>query len=283
MLLELTSGCIRDVTIHENDVNRQLVVNSILDPVQDTIVVHVSWSKPVQAALPFEHEKQAHVVLIEEDRLAGEFIWSDSSAYILPYKTKYGHRYKIEVSASGKTAWGETVIPDLLDAEIRKAFPGIYPDIFVVTLFKKENSGKHYWISATGYTGPHDDQKISITCSVLTDYELADDFNQNISDNSRYRFEYDVYMRFSDKGALSDTLNIEVNPQCIGLPKTIYLFEPDVHLDRYMKSSLLLHKMDLYAEDSPVIYAPFPVFSNIHGGTGIFGSYSSVSRKFFKE
>jgi hypothetical protein len=38
-----------------------------------------------------------------------------------------------------------------------------------------------------------------------------------------------------------------------------------------MKSSLLLERMDLYAEDMPVIYSPQPVYSNIHGGTGILG------------
>jgi hypothetical protein len=47
-----------------------------------------------------------------------------------------------------------------------------------------------------------------------------------------------------------------------------------------MKSSLLLERMDLDAEDMPIIYSPQPVYSNIHGGTGIFGSYVSVSKEF---
>ena len=44
-----------------------------------------------------------------------------------------------------------------------------------------------------------------------------------------------------------------------------------------------MEQMEMYAEDMPIIYAPFPIYSNIHGGTGIFGSFTSVSKVFTKE
>jgi hypothetical protein len=41
--------------------------------------------------------------------------------------------------------------------------------------------------------------------------------------------------------------------------------------------------IDYYAEEVPIAYSPFPVYSNIHGGTGIFGSFTSVSKTFTQE
>ena len=67
------------------------------------------------------------------------------------------------------------------------------------------------------------------------------------------------------------------------MPMEIFLLSTDYHLDKYMKSGLLTERMEIYAEDMPIIYAPFPIYSNIHGGTGIFGSFTSVSKEFSGE
>ena len=64
----------------------------------------------------------------------------------------------------------------------------------------------------------------------------------------------------------------------VGSSSEIFFLSTDYHLDKYMKSSLLLEQMDINAEDMPIIYSPQPVYSNIHGGAGIFGSFYSVSK-----
>jgi hypothetical protein len=67
------------------------------------------------------------------------------------------------------------------------------------------------------------------------------------------------------------------------MPMEVFLLSTDYHLDKYMKSGLLTERMEIYAEDMPFIYSPQPVYSNIHGGTGIFGSFNSVSKVFAKD
>lgn len=47
-----------------------------------------------------------------------------------------------------------------------------------------------------------------------------------------------------------------------------------------MKSSILTERMEIFAEDMPIMYAPVPIYSNIHGGTGIFGSFTGISKEF---
>ncbi|MBW6535705.1 MAG: DUF4249 domain-containing protein, partial [Mariniphaga sp.] len=105
------SGCIRDVALTETNRERQPVLNGILDAAKDTLIVHFSWSKPIQGEQSFEHEKEARIQLFEDGEFAGEFTWKDSSAYHLPFQITPGKTYKIEASAGGNTVWAETTVP----------------------------------------------------------------------------------------------------------------------------------------------------------------------------
>ncbi len=215
--------------------------------------------------------------MLENDKNAGQFTSSDSSAYFLVYKPKPGAKYRMEAKIGNDNIWGETTVPKEVETSIEKRASTI--EGYQVSFEDNRNEDNFYWITATGYEGAFDNQYKNIACIILSNFEYADDFNRYTSADDIFRFEYDYYLRFSDN-LLSDSTSILLRPECVSSPISVFLLSTDYHLDKYMKSSLLLERMDLDAEDMPIIYSPQPVYSNIHGGTGIFGSFYSVSKQF---
>ena len=96
-------------------------------------------------------------------------------------------------------------------------------------------------------------------------------------------YNYEYYIRVNSNEVPTDSINVQFHPNSINIndgTQEVFVLSVDYHLDKYMKSSILLEEIDMYVEDVPIVYAPFPMYSNINGGTGIFGSYNSVSEKF---
>jgi len=274
-------GCISEVTIDDDFKENEVVLNCILDAQSDTVVVQLSYSKPIQATDLFEPIKDAQIQLFEGKTKIGEFVWSDSSTYILPFSVLPGKIYWIEATAGNIKVWAETTVPNAINATIEKDTSGLYNYYsFGILLNDSPEEVNYYWISATGFEGIEGNKSKNIACALYSNFEYADDFNQTIYQNGSYKFEYEYYIRFADSVLPGGKTEIVFYPQCISNPIEVFLLSTDYHLDKYMKSSLLLQNMDLYAEDMPIIYAPFPMYSNINGGTGIFGSYNSVSEKY---
>lgn len=276
-------GCIQDVTIQENNDKREVVLNCILNPVKDTVTLQLTYSRPIQSTTQFEAIKSASILLFEEAENVGEFVWADSSAYVLPHSVKSGIKYRIEAKVENKTVWAETTIPKTVDATIEKANPESYSFSYLISLKDNSEEENFYWASATGYEGVEESRKKNIACLLYSNFEYADDFNQGIYQNGNFKFEYEYYLRFTDIELPEGVVEVIFYPLCINYPEEVFLLSVDYHLDKYMKSSLILQEMDLYAEDMPIIYSPFPVYSNINGGTGIFGSFSNVSKVFTKD
>lgn len=273
-------SCISDVTINTGADNSELVVNCILCPQNDTVLVWLSYSKPVQSNSFFEPVKDAQIALYENSGKVGDLIWADSSLYILPFKVEAGKTYRLEANTETEMIWAETTIPQFLDAKIEKVQPRYSIPDTRIRLNDNPAEENFYWITATGFEGVEPNRKKNIACSLQSDYEFADDFNRSIYEDGRYNFEYEYYIRVTDQNLTKSYTEIVVYPLCINHPIEVFLLSTDYHLDKYMKSSLLLYKMDLFAREMPIVYAPFPMYSNINGGTGIFGSYNRVSEKF---
>jgi hypothetical protein len=273
-------GCISDVTINTGADNSDLVVNCFLCPQNDTVSVWVSYSKPVQSNSFFEPVKDAQIVLFENNEKVGTLVWADSSLYILPFKVEAGKTYRLEANTETEKIWAETTIPSEVPAIIKREQSTNFAQDFRIELNDNPAEENYYWITATGFEGVEPNRKKNIACSLQSDYEFADDFNRSIYEDGVYKFEYEYYIRFTDQELETDLTNVVFYPQCIDFPIEVFLLSADYHLDKYMKSSLLLYEMDLFAREMPVVYAPFPMYSNISGGTGIFGSYNSVSAKF---
>lgn len=273
------TACIRDVELDLNNKSREYVLNCILNTEKDTVVARLTKTRNITSGESFEAVKDAEIILFENDKSVGYFTYSDSSAYFLVYNLKPGMKYRLEAETGDSKIWGETTVPKTTEASIEKRASSI--EGYQVSFEDNKDEDNFYWITATGYEGASDSQSKNIACIISSDFEYADDFNRYTSDGT-FRFEYDYYLRFSNN-QLTDRISILFRPECISSPVTVFLLSTDYHLDKYMKSSLLLERMDLNAEDMPIIYAPQPVYSNIHGGTGIFGSFTSVSQKFSRD
>lgn len=277
LILVVLSGCIRDVELNLNSKNREYVLNCILNTAQDTVVAWLTKTRNITSDESFEEVKDAEIVLFENDKDVGHFTYLDSSAYFLVYNPKPGMKYRLEAETVDGKIWSETTVPKKIDARIEKRASSL--EGYQVSFEDNKDEDNFYWITATGYEGASDNQYKNIAGIILSDFEYADDFNRYISESSVYKFEYDYYIRFSDSQLPNETIQVKFNPMT-GLSSEIFFLSIDYHLDKYMKSSLLLERMDLNAEDMPIIYSPQPVYSNIHGGTGIFGSFYSVSKEF---
>ena len=286
LLLIFLSGCISDVTLTGNEDEPGLVLNGILTPSEDTVWVYLSWTKPVQSANTFSYETEAQVRLFEDGKSVGELSFSDSSTYILPYRVTPGKTYRIEAEAGRVNIWAETSVPRKLDATIDKLPSST--EGYQLTFSDNSNEDNFYWVGATRYEKLLDTTRLDTTVfylkkdiafAILTDFEYADDFNRYINNQGNYKFEYEYYIRFSDAQLAGKEVRVKFRPMGGSSPE-VFLLSADYHLDKYMKSSLLLERMELYAEDMPVIFSPQTIYTNIHGGTGIFGSYYGVSKEF---
>lgn len=289
LILVVFSACIRDVELSLNSQDREYVLNCILSTAQDTVVARLTKTKDITSDESFEEINDAEIVLFENDKEAGHFTYSDSGAYFLVYNPKPGMKYRLEAETGNEQIWGETTVPKETDANIEKRTSSIQG--YQVSFEDNKDEDNFYWVSATGYEQMLDttykDTFVFYTLKniagiILSDFEYADDFNRYINNDGIYKFEYDYYIRFSDSQLPDSIIQVRFRPMT-GTSPEIFFLSTDYHLDKYMKSSLLLERMDLYAEDMPIIYSPQPVYSNIHGGTGIFGSYNSVSQKFSKD
>jgi hypothetical protein len=277
--LAALSGCIRDVELDLNNKNREYVLNCILNTQKDTITAALTITENITSdSKSFEVVKDAEIVLFENGNSVGSFSFSDSGTYFLPYNPKPGTTYRLEANTGNNKIWGETTVPKTVEASIEKLASSM--EDYQVSFKDNSDEDNFYWISATGYEGASDNQYKNIACIILSNFEYADDFNRYISENGIFKFEYDYYLRLSGNQLSESPVQVLFRPQCIGSPIEVFFLSTDYHLDKYMKSSLLLERMDLFAEDMPVIYSPQPVYSNIHGGTGILGSFNSVSKEF---
>lgn len=273
-------ACVQDIIINESPENREMVLNCILNTQKDTLMVQLSYSKRIQEIVEFEPITDAKIQLFEDGEKIGDLLWTDSSTYILPFSVLNGKKYRIEAKNVDNNIWAETTVPKIIDASIDK--PTFGYGSYRVSLNKNPENNNFYWVSATGYEGSADNQELNIARELYSNFEYADDFNRRIYENGLYKFEYEYYIRFTENELSTDQTEVIFYPQYISSPIEVFLLSVDYHLDKYMKSSLLIHDMDLYAQDMPIIYSPFPMYSNINGGTGIFGSYTGFSKVFTK-
>jgi hypothetical protein len=286
-ILAALSGCIRDVELDLSNKNREYVLNCILNTQKDTITAALTKTENITSnSKSFEVVKDAEITLFENGNSVGTFSFSDSGTYFLPYNPKPGTTYRLEANTGNEKIWGETTVPETVEASIEKLASSM--EGYQVSFKDNRDEDNFYWITATGYERMLDTTQKDTTVFYLqkniagiifSSFEYADDFNRYIGEHGDYKFEYDYYIRFSDSQLPDSIIRVKFRPM-VGSSPEFFFLSTDYHLDKYMKSSLLLERMDLYAEDMPVIYSPQPVYSNIHGGTGILGSFNSVSKEF---
>ncbi len=276
-------SCVDEVEFFLPEKEKIITINCLLNPDNDTIKAQITWSKLITDQNNFNSVKEISVSLFEEGEFTGHFLQSDSTHFYLAYQVKPGKKYRIEASTVTKNVWAETRVP----VDFEACFTAIkdYAESFdyIVSFLKNSTEESYYWISAKGFTWYNGNPFYDIASSVYSDYSFADDFNRLVDQGYGYMYNYEYYIRLNSNEVPTDSINVQFHPNSINIndgTQEVFVLSVDYHLDKYMKSSILLEEIDMYAEDVPIVYAPFPMYSNINGGTGIFGSYNSVSEKF---
>ena len=273
------NSCIQDVNVDFGNKDQTYVLNGILRASQDTVTVWLTKSRPLASDTAFEAVENAQITLLENGQKVGDFTRSDSSTYVLDYQPQAQKTYRIEAHVGDQLLWAETTVPSNPIANIQVAQSG-YVYFYQIQLDDPKSETNYYWVSASGYEGPDDARTKNIACSVFSHFIYADDFNQTNADIGINGLEYEYYMRFSDNEIQGKTVDINFEPACIGYPKTVFILSVDSNLDKYMKSSLLQKQQADFSGEMPIAYSASPIYSNIHGGTGIFGSVNSASKVF---
>lgn len=111
-------SCVSEVDISLNETKKEISVNCILTPDADTVTAWLSYTKPALSSAGFEPINNARLILYEQGNPVGQLRQTDSTAWALPYKTKPGAKYKIEVTTNNTTVWAETIVPQFISAEI---------------------------------------------------------------------------------------------------------------------------------------------------------------------
>lgn len=277
-------SCVSEVDISLSESKKEIAVNCILTTDADTITAWLSYTKPALSSAGFEPINNARVFLYEKGNPVGQFRQTDSTAWVLPYKIKPGVKYKIEVTTNVTTVWAETIVPEKFNANITSLEVVTYRYDYQVSFLNNPKS--YYWISVKGYRHYNEKPILEHAPALYSNCSYADDFNRYLETFAKYRYSYEDYIRFSGNTLQLDSINCQFVPATIDInlgPQEVFVLSVDYHLDKYIKSSLLMEENDLWAEEVPIVYAPFPVYSNIHGGTGIFGSLNSVSKVFTKD
>lgn len=276
-------SCVDEVEFSLHEKEKIITINCLLNPDNDTINAQITCSKLITDQNNFSGVKEISVTLLEEGELIGHFSQLDSTLFYLAFHVKPGKKYRIEVTAGSETIWAETRVPKNFDA----GFVAIkdYAESFdyIVSFLKNSTEESYYWITAKGFSWYDGKPFYDIASSVYSDYSFADDFNRLVDQGYGYMYNYEYYIRVNSNEVPTDSINVQFHPNSINIndgTQEVFVLSVDYHLDKYMKSSILLEEIDMYVEDVPIVYAPFPMYSNINGGTGIFGSYNSVSEKF---
>lgn len=277
LLLAGLQSCIETVELDWQQTESVLVLNGLATPHRDTVVVWMSESRPVASNADFVAIENARIELFDGGVSVGLLSHAVNGKYILPFRVEQGHTYRVEATVGTQTLWAETTVPPAVEAQFSRLFYGGFSGCHRVLLTDAPDVGNAYWITAIDSMhaqGPWGTASLVLYCN----HEFADDFNQKVIHEGDFKFDYEYYIRFSDREFNGSETEIIFKPN--GDPSYSLVISADSHLDRYMKSSLKLLEMDRYSEDMPMIYVPFPVYSNINGGTGIWGSYSLATHYF---
>lgn len=289
LLIIVFTSCTSIVDLKLDEQEKELVLNCILNTASDTITAWLTLTAPVTGGESYESVTEATIRLMENGQWVGNFNHTDSSAY-LPHKVKPGASYRIEAITSNKTIWAETRVPLPLDAKIDTVshpFGNIplYTIAFILQFDDNPLEKNYYWIAM---------QKTMENGQVINEIRneiiysntlLADEFNRFFEDYNGFRFSYGNFMRLDDilfSGQTCEILfgGLGYSANKLNKKYRILLLHVDQHLDRYLKTAIVRLEMDNMSEDFPIYYAPFPVYSNVQNGKGIFGSVNTYYKDF---
>ena len=255
------------------DEKKKVTLNCVLSTASDTVTAWLTHTAPIIGENSFQPITGASILLSENGLLVGSFTLSDSCAYILPYKIKPGATYRIEAITNITTLWAETIVPSGSSINFKAVRGEFRIEGVNIEITDHPGEDNFYWITAIEHATQYNQGSHKrIACGIQSNSMLFDDFNRILIQGSDYNFEFDYYARVDDKGFSGKTASMVVLPVCANPPMDMMVISADSHFDRYLKTAMTRYRMDLFTEDFPVLYTPFPIYSNVINGVGIFGA-----------
>ncbi|MBO4656314.1 MAG: DUF4249 family protein [Bacteroidales bacterium] len=307
------SSCVKDVILDANE-EPLLVVACILS--QDSVqTLQLSWTKgPSQAEAPLVTEAVAVLTDLTENREAGRFDRRGEGLWQLDYTPLTGHSYRLDVAVPGhEPVWAEQTVPEVPEVDIsvtkRPEYPNPPKNGDKWGLQYGLNLSRPVWAWAENYDAEQN-QHVPVK-QLSTDYPYVDDLNVSgeLDTDSNWPFpgtpmsgdmgSYDEYctyqqvfhhrfLRFpkSDypKALVSVggkfrgdyyNYNDDSPREPSGKEGVLYFASLSDDYDRYLCEAFKYYQGEV-SDDLSSIYIRDNVYTNIHGGVGIFGSFTQI-------
>jgi hypothetical protein len=270
------------------------VLNGLLIP-GDSITVSLFRSATGSDTSEIDIVENAVVTLLVGSEKTVGFSYLGDGLYRADEVATELTRYKVIVQTSGNDEiWAETITPEIKFGAIisSEEITGLFGNNrnFSLIVADNPNYNNFYWVADLQYyITPDSVISRNICYALYTNSEHVDKFNEtyNPSGYGNYFFEYNSFMHFQDISFSGNTITIDFSPTQSGSIKQdcIIVYNFDEHYSNYLKSKLIYEQGGERISDNvpPINYKPSFIYSNVHNGLGILGSYTSVSKCFSYE
>ncbi|MDA3930208.1 MAG: DUF4249 family protein [Prolixibacteraceae bacterium] len=289
--LLLLNACVTDINIQLPLVN-SIVLNGIIVP-NDTISISLHRSQQQNDTINFEVIENATVSLYENEIEIGKLKYLKNGTYQSNVIAKELTAYKIEVvTQDGEKLWATTTTPSIeITTKIHtpKELDSTAHDWpYYLELSNLNTNDFELWICVTQKYMSADSIPIplhKLAYSIYTNSPLADQFNMTYDPESYtgYYYDYSEFLHFNLIGLQKDTILIDFYAsRGSKTNETIHVFNMDQHYSNYLKSKLINEQGPDYLTDDgpPLNYKPAFLYSNVHGGMGILGSYTTFTKTY---
>ncbi|MFA9392189.1 MAG: DUF4249 family protein [Prolixibacteraceae bacterium] len=281
-LLFLMFSCVSSVEVSLESENPQLVLNSILNATQDSIVVTLSLSHSIVSVDAFRQVNDAKIELFENQQFIAQFDVLDSGTYVLHYRPIAGREYEIVARAAETSLKGKTIVPHTVAFNLSKLREE--RDDFMLSLKASDIYGANVWMNVlyTNWYGPDSLKKVPGN-TIYSNSTFIDPFNRETDTYEQYAYYYDDYMFLS---GYDDHGEVDIYFGFYGTitrSNEIIVSTFDDHLTRYVKSSIIAFNVERGKGEYPFYLDPAVVYSNVEGGIGIVGSMNSRSQEIFNQ
>lgn len=269
-----------------------LVLNCVLEAGCDSLLIQLTQTKAAYDQSPWQTFPDADVRVYENGELSGRAVWDGDGHFVLRHRVEPEHTYRISAEVPGKgTVWGETTVPERLqECTLEQWGEAKYANRHYKTECRwRDTPGRdnYYWISARNSGFPRVLSNVGTDdidtlhwekfFNMRTESTLPDPFNRWVligeGDQGNDVF-YEEYIRIADTGRDGNLLELTCTYHDFGNWSIFSLKSADRHLDAYLRSVIEIYRDDSLAEESPWLFHPSYVYTNIHGGTGLVASYT---------
>lgn len=313
ILTALLSSCVKEVILDTKE-DPMLVVSCILT--QDSVqTLKLSWTKgPAQAEAPRVTDAVAVLTDVDNDQEAGRFTRISVGEWQLEYTAIPTHRYRLTISIPGHDpVWAEQTMPEapVIESTFYKNRTQMGEDVKKKGLLYSSSFSNTVWAWAENYDA--NTERYTLVDMICTDYPYVDNINLSGEEYTETNWpkgwppkdetdtygydEYCVYgqalhrrfLRFPKKDSPSKDY-FAIGGKFKG---DYYYYEDDAprepsgsegilffaylsdEYDRYICEASSQYQADV-SDDLSSIYIRDNIYSNIHGGLGIFGSFTTT-------